>query len=169
MAKRSRRPEGEESAQHPQAIDLPKPAAESPTSLLRALQLRKTTREISERKLPLQTLSDLLWAGCGVNRKQGPFGIPGRTAATASNSQEIDVYVALENATHLHDPLHHRLLPAVTGDLRRRAIGRGQDGAGAKAPVRLLHVADIDTKLPEDEQPPVAPGPSSFAMPTPST
>jgi hypothetical protein len=144
MAKRSRRPEGEESAQHPQDVDLPKPAAESPTSLLQALRLRKTTREISEKKLPLQTLSDLLWAGCGVNRKQGPFGIPGRAAATASNSQEVDVYVALEDATYLYDPIHRRLLPAVTGDLRRHAIGRGQDGAGVQAPVRLLHVADLD-------------------------
>jgi hypothetical protein len=45
--------------------------------------------------LPVQLLSNLLWAACGVNRKIGPFGIPGRTAASASNSQEIDLYVAV--------------------------------------------------------------------------
>ena len=80
-----------------QSIKLPRPALQSSTSLARALRLRKTTREISARKLPLQTLSNLLWAACGVNRRNGPLGIPGRTAASASNSQEIDVYVALED------------------------------------------------------------------------
>lgn len=79
-----------------------------------------------------------------MNRKRGPFGIPGRTAASASNSQEIDVYVALQPATYLYDPFHHRLVPAVAGDLRPLAIGRGQDHAGAEAPVRLIYVADID-------------------------
>jgi hypothetical protein len=73
-------------------IRLPRPAPRLGTSLVRALQLRRTTREIGSRKLPRQTLSDLLWAGCGVNRRKGPFGIPGRTAASASNSQEVDVY-----------------------------------------------------------------------------
>jgi len=92
----------------------------------------------------LQVLSDLLWAACGVNRKKGPFGIPGRTAASASNSQEIDVYVALQDGTYLYDPFNHRLVPAVAGDLRSLAIGRGQGSGGAKAPVRLIYVADID-------------------------
>lgn len=51
-------------------------------------------RGLSDKKLSLQTLSNLLWAACGVNRKKGPFGISGRTAASASNSQEIDLYAA---------------------------------------------------------------------------
>ncbi len=128
----------------PQRISLPRPTPRRGVSLVRALQLRKTTREISDKKLPLQTLSDLLWAGCGVNRRKGPFGIPGRTAASASNSQEIDVYVALGEATYLYDPFHHALVPVVAGDLRRFTIGRGQGGAGAEAPVRLVYVADVD-------------------------
>jgi hypothetical protein len=125
-------------------IKLPRPALKSSRSLARALQLRTTTREISAKKLPLQTLSNLLWAACGVNRRRGPFGIPGRTAASASNSQEIDVYVALEEGTFLYDPFHHWLVPVVADDLRRLAIGRGQGEAGAEAPVRLIYVADID-------------------------
>jgi hypothetical protein len=125
-------------------IRLPRPALQAPGSLVRALQLRRTIREISAKKLPLQTLSNLLWAACGVNRRKGPFRIAGRTAASASNSQEIDVYVALEEGTFLYDPFHHRLVPVVAGDLRRLAIGRGQGEAGAGAPVRLIYVADID-------------------------
>jgi SagB-type dehydrogenase family enzyme len=125
-------------------IKLPRPALQAGGSLARALRLRRTTREISGKKLPLQTLSNLLWAACGVNRRKGPFGMPGRTAASASNSQEVDVYVALEEGTFLYDPFHHRLVPVAAGDLRRLAIGRGQGEAGADAPVRLVYVADID-------------------------
>jgi nitroreductase len=113
-------------------------------SLVRALERRKTTREISDKKLPVQTLSDLLWAACGVNRKNGPFGLSGRTAATASNSQEIDVYVALEDGTYRYDAPLHRLELVAPGDLRRFALGRAQGPVGADAPVRLIYVADID-------------------------
>ena len=134
----------EPSSGAPLLIELPKPAPGSDRSIARALRLRKTTREIDDRGLPLQLLSDLLWAACGVNRRKGPFGIPGRTAASASNSQEIDVYVALEAGTYLFDPFRNWLVLAAEGDLRRLAIGRGQDGAGAQAPVRLVYVADID-------------------------
>ena len=127
-----------------QVIELPKPALKPNLSLAKALQARKTTREISDKKLPLQTLSNLLWAADGVNRKMGPFGMAGRTAASASNSQEIDIYVALREGTYLYEPLAHRLVLAVAEDLRGLAIGRGQASSGASAPVRLIYVADID-------------------------
>jgi len=57
-----------------QPIELPKPAPKSKRSLARALQLRRTIREISAQKLSLRTLSDLLWAACGVNRKKDRSG-----------------------------------------------------------------------------------------------
>ena len=69
-------------------IELPRPAVASGKSILKALQQRKTIREIRDKKLPLQLISNLLWTAYGVNRKKGPFDIPGRTAASASNSQE---------------------------------------------------------------------------------
>jgi SagB-type dehydrogenase family enzyme len=125
-------------------IVLLKPGLDNGESVIKALQKRKTIREISDKKLPLQTLSNLLWAACGVNRKRGPFDIPGRTAATASNSQEIDLYVALQEGTYLYDPFHHRLIPVAAGDLRPLAIGRGQENFGDKAPVRLIYVADLN-------------------------
>jgi len=89
-------------------------------------------------------LSNLLWAACGVNRKKGPFGIPGRTAATASNSQEIDLYVAMQEGIYLYDAFKHTLIPVVAGDLRTLAIGQGQENFGDKAPVRLIYVADVN-------------------------
>jgi hypothetical protein len=88
-------------------------------------------------------LSNLLWAASGVNRRKGPFGIPGRTAASASNSQEIDLFVALESGVYLFDAQHHQLLPVIAGDVRTLAIGRGQRNLAMKAPVQLIYVVDI--------------------------
>ena len=125
-------------------IVLLKPKLENGKSILKIFQQRKTIRGISDKKLSIQTLSNLLWAACGVNRKKGPFGISGRTAASASNSQEIDIYVALKAGIYLYDAFHHVLIPIVAGDLRRLAIGEGQANFGDNAPVRLIYVADID-------------------------
>ncbi len=127
-----------------QQIELLKPKLDSGKSVLKSLQQRKTIREISNKKLPLQVLSNLLWAACGVNRKNGPFGMTGRTAASASNSQEIDVYVAMREGIYLYDPPHNRLVPVAAVDLRSLAIGPGQDNSGSGAPVRLIYVADIN-------------------------
>ena len=131
---------------HPQnlpPIELPGPTPGRGTSVLRALRQRETIREIGEKKLSLPMLSRLLWAACGVNRKKGPFGIPGRTAASASNSQEIEIYVLVEEGAYLYDPLHHRLVPVIAGDFRGLAIGPGQSEFAATAPVHLVYVADL--------------------------
>ncbi len=127
-----------------QTIVLLKPRLDKGKSVRKAFEKRRTIREISDKKLTLQLLSNLLWAACGVNRKKGPFGIPGRTAASASNSQEIDVYVALKEGTYLYDPVQHELVPVISEDLRTLAIGQGQVSLGDKAPVRLIYVADIN-------------------------
>ena len=122
----------------------PRPRASAAMSVARALGLRRTTREVGSRPLSLQMTSDLLWAAAGVNRTRGPFGLSGRTAASASNSQEIDVYVAMQQGTYLYDPVRHALEPVAAEDLRRMAIGHGQSSLGDHAPLRLIYVADID-------------------------
>ena len=126
------------------AIQLPLPENDRDISVFAALEQRKTTREISATPLPLQLLSNLLWAACGVNRKTGPFGAPGRTAASASNSQEIDLYVAVKEGVYVFDALDNRLAPIVAGDLRVSALTPGQRGIEAKAPVQLIYVVDVD-------------------------
>jgi hypothetical protein len=125
-------------------IMLSEPAFEGGGTVFEALKARRTSRAIRAKRISRQVLSDLLWAAQGVNRPEGPFGIPGRTAGSASNSQEIRVYVALEDGTYLYEPKAHRLTPVTVGDKRALAIGPGQGGAGAKAPVRLIYVVDID-------------------------
>jgi hypothetical protein len=120
-------------------ITLPKPETDGGKSVLAALKERKTTRNISAQELPAQVLSNLLWAAFGVNRETGSFGKPGRIAASASNSQEIDLYVALPEGVYLYEAVPHRLTPVVTGDRRGRA-GRG---AAATAPVNIFYVVDL--------------------------
>jgi len=126
-----------------QPIMLPKPQTDGGKSVLAALQERRTIRSIGEQKLPPQMLSNLLWAAFGVNRENGPFGQVGRTAASASNSQEIDLYVVLPEGIYLYEAVPHRLTPVVAGDQRAKVGGRGRAGGAAKAPVNLIYVADI--------------------------
>ena len=123
-----------------QPIVLPRPETEGGKSVLASLKERRTIRSIKEDRLPPQVLSNLLWAAFGVNREErGPFGQSGRTAASASNSQEIDLYVALPEGVYLYGAVAHRLTPVVAGDLRGMA---GNGGRGAEAPVRIVFVAD---------------------------
>jgi len=126
-----------------QPIPLPLPSGGRDTSVFTALEQRKTTREISPKPLPLPLLSGLLWAAYGVNRRTGPFGIAGRTAASASNSQEIDLYVAVREGVYLYDALNNLLSPIVAGDLRAGALTPGQRGINANAPVQLIYVVDV--------------------------
>jgi hypothetical protein len=125
-------------------IALLKPRKDGGKSVLAALGERRTIRGISFETIPPQILSDLLWAAFGVNRIKGPFGMPGRTAASASNSQEIDVYVALPEGIYLYEALSHSLNPLISGDLRLKVGHRGQAKDIAKAPVNLIYVANLD-------------------------
>jgi len=122
-----------------QPILLPKPEKEDGRSLLASIQDRRTTRNISGKELPLRVLSNLLWAAFGVNREQASFNKPGRTAPSASNSQEIDLYVALQEGVYLYEAIPHRLVPVVAGDFRARA-GRGR---AATAPVNIFYIVDL--------------------------
>ena len=124
-------------------IRLPSPTASAIASMHEALKRRKTTREIAATALSRQQLSNLLWAACGVNRQTGPFDLPGRTAASASNSQEIEVYVALREGTYRYDAFANLLSPVVAEDLRKLALTPGQPVV-TQAPVQLIYVVDID-------------------------
>jgi nitroreductase len=119
-------------------ITLPKPQTDGGKSVLAALKERKTNRNISAEKLPPQVLSNLLWAAFGVNREKASFGKPGRTAASASNSQEIDLYVALPEGVYLYEAVPHRLKPVVAGNFRSWSRRR----AAVRAPVNIFYVVD---------------------------
>lgn len=125
-------------------IDLPKPSIRGGMPFSAALNKRRTIREISGKKLSMQAISNLLWAAAGINREKGPFKIPGITAASASNSQEIILYTAMQDGIYFYHPASHSLEPVVEGDFRQLATGVGQGKAGAKAALRIIYVVDID-------------------------
>jgi len=124
-------------------IALLRPQMEGGKSVLAALKERRTIRSIKAEKLPEQTLSNLLWAAWGVNRNPGPMGRLGRTAASASNSQEIDLYVVMPEAAYFYEAVTHRLYPVALGDLRVKVSDHDRRQALANAPVILVYVVDI--------------------------
>src|SRR5271157_5681846 len=79
-------------------IQLPSPQTTGGKPLMQALKDRMSTRAYGEEKLPMQTLSNLLWAAFGINRPDGR-----RTAPSARNWQEIDIYVATPEGVYLYD------------------------------------------------------------------
>ncbi len=118
-----------------QPLDLPPAQTEGGKPLMQVLKARKSTREFSPAKLPPQLLSNLLWAASGVNRPDGR-----RTAPSASNRQEIDIYVATAEGLYLYEPKSHRLDAVRPGDLR---TATGAQAFVGEAPVQLIYVADF--------------------------
>jgi len=124
-------------------IRLPEPSKQGGKTLLEALQLRRTERGIGSKEVPLQVLSNLLWAAFGVNRDKSSFNKPGRTAPSASNSQEIDLYILLKQGIYLYDATQHSLTPVKLGD-HRSISGRGSAAQRAgNAPLNIIYVADL--------------------------
>jgi len=119
----------------PSRVDLPAPATSGGHPLRDALRERRSSREFAARELPAQLLSDLLWAANGINRP----GLGKRTAPSARNWQEIDVYVILPAAAYRYDAQANALAPVASGDLRGAAGGQP---FVATAPVNLVYVAD---------------------------
>ena len=120
-------------AEQAKAITLPSPREDGGEPLLRALTLRRSTREYSDRKLPPDVLSDLLWAAFGVNRPSGD-----RTAPYWRHVIVIDVYAAMEDGVWLYEPKTHTLQLHLSDDIRA-ATGL-QEFVGT-APLNLVFVA----------------------------
>ncbi len=121
-------------------IKLLPPDLKGGKSLMQSLQERKTSRSFSTKKLPIQELSNLLWAACGINRLDSGK----RTAPSASNKQEIDVYVAMEDGLYLYNAKAHVLEPVLKNDLRKNTttILQPSRNSVADAPLQLIYVAD---------------------------
>lgn len=125
-------------------IQLPEPKLDKSKPLMQTLKDRKTTREFSSGNLSQQTLSNLLWAAFGISRPDSGR----RTAPSALNRQEIDVYVATAEGTYLYDPKGNALVPVTSGDLRSLT---GTQSYFEAAAVNLVYVADL-AKMGEGEE-----------------
>ncbi len=112
---------------------LPPPRPDIGKPLMQALKLRKSTREYSDRPIPEQILSELLWAAFGINRPSGD-----RTAPYWRHIMVIDVYAAMADGVWLYDPTRHALIRHLPSDIRAQT--GTQDFVG-QAPLNLVYVA----------------------------
>ena len=116
-------------------IKLPPPNLNSGKSLMQSLQARKSSRDFSTKKLPVEVLSNLLWAACGINRPESGR----RTAPSAVNWQKVDIYVAMADGLYLYNAKEHVLKPVINQDIRALT---GKQTFVKDAPVNLIYVAD---------------------------
>lgn len=124
-------------AQETGAIKLPPPEMSGGMPLMQALHARHSAREFASKALPPHMLSNLLWAASGVNRPETGQ----RTAPSAHDWREIDVYVTTPDGAYRYDPPTHTLIKVAAGDIRRLA---GVQDFVATAPLNLVYVADLN-------------------------
>ncbi|MEG0837703.1 MAG: nitroreductase family protein [Akkermansia sp.] len=117
-------------------IELPAPVTQGGKPLLDTLKERKSERKFSARELTSSELSNLLWAADGITRPDGR-----RTAPTARNAQEIELYVVLKDAVYLFDYVNNKLKLVLQGDIRPII---GNQPFVTKAPVNILMVLNYD-------------------------
>ena len=121
-------------------IALPPPSRDA-MPLGQALAARATNRDFSAEQLSDQELSDLLWAANGYNRPD----IKKRTAPTAINRQEIDLYVCRADGAYFWDSASNVLVKVCNDDLRgfTGRIGSPENFA-LKAPIAIVYVIDYE-------------------------
>jgi nitroreductase len=124
---------GASQAALPAVRSLPPPRGAGGLPLTTALMRRRSTREYSDRPLPAQTLSDLLWSAFGVNRPSGD-----RTAPYWRHIMVIDIYVAMADGVWLYDPKGHALTQHLPADIRAQT---GTQEFVASAALNLVYVA----------------------------
>ncbi|OJX89790.1 MAG: hypothetical protein BGP01_06185 [Paludibacter sp. 47-17] len=120
-------------AQDLKPIQLNKPNLKRGSTVMQALNDRKSGNEFSDRMISDQDLSDLMWAANGINRPETGK----RTAASAMNKQEVALYTFTNEGVHVYDAKGHRLTPVVAGDHRKLFGERGM------APLIILMVTDL--------------------------
>jgi SagB-type dehydrogenase family enzyme len=122
-------------AQEDNVVGLPEPQMTGGKPLMDCLAARQSARDFDTRTLPSQVLSNLLWAAWGINRPESGK----RTAPSAVNWQDIDVYAATSDGLFLYLPKEHALKKILSGDVRE--VTGSQDFVKT-APLNLVYVSD---------------------------
>jgi SagB-type dehydrogenase family enzyme len=120
-------------------IKLPTPQKDLKFPLMKALEKRRTKRKWKDDPLSDQELSNLLWAACGITQEKTNKSKSRRTAPSASNSQEIKIYVAMRKGLFLYDEKKHQLLQVLSKDIRENI---GTQKMMQSAPLGLVYVSD---------------------------
>ena len=125
-------------------ISLPDPKTTGGMPLFEALATRQTSRSFANKELDLQTLSNLLWAANGINRSEDGL----RTAPSAVNWQEIDIYVSMANGVYIYNAKENMLELHMSNDIREAT---GKQPFVKDVPVNLIYVADFTRMGDRDE------------------
>jgi SagB-type dehydrogenase family enzyme len=126
-------------------IQLLPPQTDGGMPLMKALKNRKTSREFATKDLTSQQLSNLLWAACGINRPAEKK----RTAPSAMDYQEVDVYVAMAKGLFLYSPEKNTLTEILKEDIREKC---GKQDFVKNAPLTMVFVANYDKMAKSDEK-----------------
>jgi SagB-type dehydrogenase family enzyme len=121
------------------------PQTDGGMPLMKALKNRKTSREFANKDISAQQLSNLLWAACGINRPDEKK----RTAPSAMNNQEVDVYISMAKGLFLYNPEKHNLSEILKEDIRDKT---GKQDFVKTAPLTLVYVADYSKMAKSDEK-----------------
>ncbi len=125
--------------QDTEKIILPEPKKKGGMPLMEAFQNRQSLRSFSEQKLPLQTLSNLLWSAYGINRDGDK-----RTVPSAMGWNEFDIFLVQSDGWYLYNPSDHLLEKVGEEDLRQLACTQEY---GQNAPLNLIYVADYSRMI----------------------
>jgi nitroreductase len=110
-------------AQESKTIKLPEPAKKGGLSIMETFSKRASSRSWADKDLSQQDLSNLLWAANGINRTEDKK----RTAPSAMNVQDVDIYVFIKSGVYLYDAASHALNLVAAGD-HRSEIGMSMGG-----------------------------------------
>jgi SagB-type dehydrogenase family enzyme len=125
-------------AEQVKVVTLPAPRTDGGMPLMQALKERKSARDYSQKELSIQMLSDLLWAGFGITRADGR-----RTAPSAANVQEIEIYIAKADGLFRYNAQENALELVIADDIRGVT---GSQPFVKSAPINLIYVADYSKK-----------------------
>ena len=117
-------------------IPLPEPQTDTGKTIMQSLKLRQSSRNFDTAPLPLQELSNILWAADGINRPESGK----RTSPSAHNWQEIDIYVVMKEGAFIYNAKENSLIQITPEDIRALC---GVQGFVATAPLNLVYVSDF--------------------------
>lgn len=110
-------------------IKLNEPNKKRGLPFMETLSVKASATEWADTELSLQDLSDLLWAANGINRPESGK----RTASSAMNAQDVDIYVFMKDGVYLYDARGHSLVEVIAGDFRSE-IAMARPGGGPAGP-----------------------------------
>lgn len=118
----------------PETVKLPAPDLKAGRPLMATLNDRRSDRVFGAEPLSSQQVADILWASVGVNRAENENR---RTAPTAKNLQDLDVYALTADGAFYYDALKHEL----------RLVAEGDQTAVLGAPLGLVYVGPAENRF----------------------